>query len=155
MREAQRTNGLRNKRHGYAGRVKHCLYVSWESMKARCTDRKAATWPRYGGRGISFDPRWRDFEAFLADIGDTWFQSAELHRRDGNANYFKGNCVWLTASKHDRVHWASYTLVDRLRRIASARAGIHQRLGRSVIVRNATFDRVIVFDATVDVNQAA
>lgn len=63
-------------------------YNSWGCMKRRCRD---ATNPAYGGRGISYDPRWEKFEAFYNDMGDRPL-GHDLSRKDQNANYSFENC---------------------------------------------------------------
>jgi hypothetical protein len=46
------------------------IYKAWSEMKRRCTNPADHTYPRYGGRGISYDPRWETFSAFHADMGE-------------------------------------------------------------------------------------
>jgi len=38
-------------------------------MVQRCSNEKATSYPRYGGRGIKVCERWRTFENFLKDMG--------------------------------------------------------------------------------------
>ncbi|MBV8357599.1 MAG: hypothetical protein JO189_06630 [Deltaproteobacteria bacterium] len=63
-------------------------------------------WHRYGGQGIGYDPRWEDYRQFMADMAYSYFPHAELHRKDGNGNYDRDNCVWLSKSEHRRLHWS-------------------------------------------------
>ena len=44
-------------------------YAVWVDMKARCDDPSHPNYPEEGGRGITYDPRWADFEVFYADMG--------------------------------------------------------------------------------------
>ena len=37
-------------------------------MKNRCDNPNAVNYAHYGGRGITYDPRWRDFRTFYADM---------------------------------------------------------------------------------------
>ena len=72
-------------------------------MKARCTNENTAGAKNYIGRGISYDPSWNDFEAFLADMGDRP-AGKTLDRRDNDLGYSKANCRWATPleQRHNR-----------------------------------------------------
>lgn len=68
-------------------------WQSWKSMRERCTDPNNASWANYGGRGISYDPRWDKFEHFLADMGERP-ADCSLEREFSDGNYCKENCRW-------------------------------------------------------------
>lgn len=63
-------------------------------MKARCGNPKDPAYPRYGGRGITYDPRWEDFQVFLADVGARP-EGTSLERERNNEGYGPGNCSWV------------------------------------------------------------
>lgn len=44
-------------------------YKAWWNMIDRCANPDSASWKDYGGRGIRVCERWRDYEAFAADMG--------------------------------------------------------------------------------------
>lgn len=62
-------------------------------MKQRCTNPNADNYARYGGRGISYDPRWKSFEVFYNEMGDPP-SGHELDRKDPDGNYYMDNCQW-------------------------------------------------------------
>jgi hypothetical protein len=75
---------------------KHPLYATWCNLKARCDNTANPSYKNYGGRGISYDPAWSRFAAFLADIPDKPSSEATLDRIDNNGNYTKDNIRWTS-----------------------------------------------------------
>ena len=70
-------------------------YRSWQAMRDRCNRPKNIGYPYYGGRGITYDPRWNSYEVFLADVGERP-PGTTLDRIDNDGNYEPGNVKWST-----------------------------------------------------------
>ncbi len=113
-------------------------YRSWQMMKNRCTNPRAADYRYYGGRGIFIDPAWFEYDGFLADMGERP-NDLTLERVLSDGWYTKNNCRW--ASRLEQSRNREYTLdltfgdqtmkvwewADKLRMSAMA---IHHRLWR-------------------------
>lgn len=81
---------IKNVVHGMYGTPS---YQSWHDMKERCTNPNCKVYKYYGGRGISYDPRWEKFSNFYADMGEKP-EGLTLDRIDVDGNYHKDNCRW-------------------------------------------------------------
>lgn len=86
-------------------------------MMQRCTNSRAASYHRYGGRGISVCERWTKFANFLVDMGERP-DGSSLDRIDPNGNYEPANCRWASRQQQQRNRndnrtytWRGETLV--------------------------------------------
>jgi hypothetical protein len=126
MREISAANGRASAIHGMYGTP---TYLSWQSMRARCLNPKAISYPRYGGRGITVDPRWAGFEQFYADMG-VRPDGTSLDRLDSNGPYSPSNCRWATAREQARNRRTNRLLTYRGVTLAACewaeRAGINR-----------------------------
>lgn len=72
-------------------------YKLWLSIRRRCRLKTETLYPYYGGRGITFDPRWENFINFYEDIGPRPKPTYSLKRIDLTKGYYKDNVVWAKA----------------------------------------------------------
>ena len=86
------------------GALKHypSEYTSWHGMRQRCDNPKNTNYPRYGGRGITYDKNWERFENFILDMGEKPNSNMELDRINNEQNYCKENCRWATRKEQTR-----------------------------------------------------
>jgi hypothetical protein len=90
----------RNLVHGHSNRSRRGSspeYQSWRAMRSRCSNPKDKSFNQYGGRGISFCPRWDSFVLFLEDMGSRPIGTT-LDRIDHSGNYELKNCRWSDSS---------------------------------------------------------
>lgn len=88
-----------HKKHGMAQTRQ---WRAWANMKARCNYAGNTEYRHYGGRGISYDPRWETFLGFWEDMKLTYSEGLSLERKDVNANYSKANCSWIPRGHQQR-----------------------------------------------------
>jgi len=79
--------------HGLTGSPE---YKTWKAMHERCRSLNPIQRPNYLDRGITVCEEWRDFVAFLRDMGPRPTPTSELDRIDNDKGYSKDNCRWLS-----------------------------------------------------------
>lgn len=92
------------------------FYIIWRNMKQRCNDIKHKYYNYYGGRGITYDPRWNNFLEFKKDMYQSYIFSKKkyrqelkkknnpltIERKDVNGNYTKENCCFIPMSRQGK-----------------------------------------------------
>lgn len=74
-------------------------YTSWNSTKMRSklgSDKE---------NGIDIDPRWSNFENFLADMGERPSYAHQLRRVKKDRGFYKENCRWIKIDTNKKPVW--------------------------------------------------
>ena len=69
-------------------------------MKTRCTNTNVPNYDRYGGRGITYNPKWETFGGFWEDMEEGYSDEYEIDRIDVDKGYYKENCQWITKTEN-------------------------------------------------------
>jgi len=82
-----------------ARQTKHSMYgtpeyTKWNAMMDRCFNPNSKNFVNYGGRGITVDTLWHNFENFYKDMGDS--NGLTLERVNNEIGYTASNCRWAT-----------------------------------------------------------
>ena len=67
---------------------------AWRGIIQRTSNKNAANYARFGGSGITVDPRWRNFSTFLKDVGLKPSPVHTLGRFFDLTSYRKGGAFW-------------------------------------------------------------
>jgi hypothetical protein len=114
-------------------------------MWTRCERRENSNYRHYGGAGITVCDRWKNFESFLADMGERP-DGYTLDRIDGTKGYTPGNCRWATPKEQMRnrkdncritYNGQTLCLAEWTERLAMGKDVLGQRLRRGWTVQRA------------------
>ncbi len=112
-------------------------YTSWDNMVQRATNPKATGSKNYVEKGVDIDPRWMEFRAFLADMGERP-PGTSIEREDGSKGYWKWNCTWADRTTQNRNTTRNVFVDVGGRRITLAQA-IEEGDIKNSTVRNRIF----------------
>jgi len=103
----------RNLKHGFSKNSK--FYKVWKGLRQRCNNKNGPNYKYYGARGITYDPRWENFEEFKKDmylrykLAEIKYKNyitnnnpLSIERRNVNGNYTKDNCSWILRSEQPK-----------------------------------------------------
>lgn len=114
-------------------------YRIWQKMLRRCLKEGDKDFHKYGARGITVCEEWKNFEGFIADMGQPP-EGTSIDRIDGTKGYEPGNCRWATIFEQNRnrrnvliitVGDFSGTIQDWSARTGMPTGTIHNRIKRS------------------------
>lgn len=135
----------RSTRHGNKTRAGASrTYSSWSNMIRRCTNPDHPRYADWGGRGITVDPRWLDYRAFLADMGERP-PGTTLNRKDNDGMYCRENCEWAgpaAQAANSRNTKLTPDLVTRIIQLSSTGLTMTQ-IGRQVGVNRHTVAKAL------------
>jgi len=128
-------------KHGY-GSSANPTYMSWQAMKARCSNTNTSYYKDYGGRGIAVCAEWsNDFGQFLKDMGERP-EGRTLDRIDNDKGYEPGNCRWATnlEQAHNKrdVSFCRKVNVDGMEFVSLTAAASHFGISRNTVSNRIT-----------------
>lgn len=147
MNKARATHGRSNSKvKGYADRT----YGIWQAFRDRCTNPNRKDYKYYGGKGVTYDLSWDDFETFLKDMGEAP-AGLTLDRIDSAKGYSKDNCRWATRHQQtynsSRIRWIEVDGItksasDWIRATGINKATFYRRLKIGFTEQEALFGKI-------------
>jgi hypothetical protein len=127
-------------KHGFSNKP---FWNTWSGLRQRCDNPKNHAYASYGGRGITYDPRWQEFENFYADMFDTWEKGLSIDRIDNNGNYCKENCRWVNAKTQATNKRNNLKIDGKILDIVAEETGIPLTTLRSRKNQNVAEDKIL------------
>lgn len=123
------------------------LYHVWVNLKDRVKRKQNPAYKNYGGRGITYDPKWEKFGNFFKDMGFSYEKGLQIDRIDNNGGYFKENCKWSTRTENQNNRRNSIQYNGESASRASKRLGGYRGLVTDRIKKGWTLEKA--FTTTV------
>ena len=132
------------------GLIKTRLYGIWSNIKARCFNPNATRFERYGARGITICPEWKDDFQIFYDwaMSHGYADNLTIDRINPDGNYEPNNCRWVTYIKQNKnkvcvpkyeLDGIQFTQSDVERLFGVKRTTFQARLKRGLSVRGAIY----------------
>ena len=106
-------------------------YQIYLGAKQRCLNPKKTGYANYGGRGIRF--LYKNFEEFYADLGPMPSPKHTIERKDNNADYAPGNCIWFTRKQQSNNRRTNVFVVFKGERMTLQQAATAAQLNYSTL----------------------
>lgn len=134
--------------HGDARRGGTKEYIAYRNMIARCGNPLNASYPNYGGRGVSVCERWLSgYSEFLSDVGRAPSSEHSIDRINPHGDYRPDNVRWVTMidqqrnrRHHVRVTWEGR---DRILGELCSEHGLHRHTVMDRLHRGWTLERAL------------
>jgi hypothetical protein len=81
--------------------IRYSMRHLWDTMMSRCYNPQTNGYEYYGGKGITVDLTWHDFDNFMSDMGPRpdGYQLGRIHH---DKPYGPGNVIWVTPTENIR-----------------------------------------------------
>lgn len=125
----------------WGDRTAHPLYKMWHGMIRRCEEETNKSFVNYGARGITVCDEWKDFWAFLADMGPRPSGRHSVERLDNTKGYSKENCCWATPAQQARNR-RNAVITESLAKEIKRRAWRGEKAGDIARAMSLSYDQV-------------
>lgn len=115
--------GWANIKHGESGgkNKRSRLYLIWQGMKRRCSDKNHSGYKKYGDKGVIVCSEWKksfiNFKEWAVKNG--YNDTLTIDRIDNSGNYEPGNCQFITMSSNSIKRKGVYLTYKKAEEIRS------------------------------------
>ena len=101
-------------------------YRSWQVMLQRVNNPNSRNQASLAARNITVDPRWAQFDTFLADMGPRP-EGLVLRRKNPHLGFYPTNCEW---GPHPIPTLITSARAKELNKLSQGKARVHSKRGR-------------------------